>query len=144
MALLERLVISLLGAAPLAPSLPAWTDSLSSAASLGEPPSEVEDVAPSPFAEAAEARPRSSLLATLAMVGAAVLSPTLLHAVPWQGDGDKPIQLVAFGDGSSGGRHHGRKAQSSSAPADTPAKAPPPETAEQHKAYLNKYGFDLK
>ncbi len=52
------------------------------------------------------------------------------------------VQPAAFDGSSDGGRRGGRRSQgAASTKADEPAKPVPPETAEQHRAYLKRYGF---
>ena len=54
--------------------------------------------------------------------------------------GDATIQRVGFG----GGHRHGHSTDTTSTRKPEPPHAPPPpETAEQHKAYLKRYGFGL-
>ena len=52
--------------------------------------------------------------------------------------GNATVQRIGFG----GGHRHGSTAGSPSTKKPEPPHAPPPpETAEQHRAYLRRYGF---
>lgn len=77
--------------------------------------------------------PRRLLL--LAFFTIASLAPARAAAPNFD---DAIIQRVGFG----GGHRHGNSTDSTSTKKPEPPHAPPPpETAEQHKAYLKRYGF---
>ena len=82
---------------------------------------------------------RTHVFAALAVSGAvALVTPAAQAAAP--DSGDVAVQRVGFG-----GHRHGNKPEDapSTRKAEAPHAPPPPETAAQHKAYLNRYGFGL-
>ncbi len=80
---------------------------------------------------------RTLVFAALAVSGGVtVMTPAAQAAAP--DIGDVAVQRVGFG-----GHRHGNKPDASTKKPEAPHPPPPPETAAQHKAYLNRYGFGL-